>query len=170
MKIDPKDYIKLGYKVANVFLSKNPHLYYMKEDIESEAMVGICKAAKKWVDQGKIKFSTYCATEAQHQILDYLRNHENKWTRVAAVGLEDLTLESTEEGETISWEDVTEGIIIDTHDVINRCSEETRKYLELYNEGVSRHEMREAYKVSWRGLGKLKQSVRDELVEKLGLL
>lgn len=162
-RINPEDYIYLGYKVVNAFLQKNQHLYDIIDDLEGEAMLAIVEAAARWENKGSIAFSTYCAIEVHNAILKYLRDNENRYHRIVAVSLEDIVL--TPESET--WEDLVEGSIVDIENTIDSLSDESREYISLVNKGYGKRKIRRILKIGWKQFSELEQRVIDELKENI---
>lgn len=144
-KIDPNDYFLLGYRVAHVFLKRNPHLYHLREDIEQEAALAVIETALRFEDRGTIKFSTYCARQVQNAILKYLRDFENKYRFRS---LEELvTLES--EDDSMSWEELIPGVTLDIEQAIAKMPEDMKYFVKLKCEGKTRHQIREILGCSW---------------------
>lgn len=154
VKINPEDYMKLGYKVVHTFLKMNPHLYYLQEDLEQEGMLAVCEAAKRFVDRGKVKFSTFCAISVQNKILKFLRDNENKFRNIATCSVEELTLESE---DTIDWQDMIGGTAMDVEAYIRELPVDLRLYAKLMISGKTKHEIREELGCSWEHLEQLKE-------------
>jgi len=165
MTADPQDYIKLGYKVTHMFLTKNPHLYYIQEDLEQEALLAVCEAAKKFKDTGKVKFTTYCAKEAHNRILDFLRNSENKYRTLAPVSLEDLVTPESDDSDALSWEEMIGGTLVVPEDCIKRLPREGQLYISMVAQGLTKREIREAMGCSWEYLEELIECTISDLRE-----
>lgn len=72
--VDSADHIALARWVAARFLRRQPQFAYMAEDVQSEAMVGLVRAARTF-DAGRgAKFSTYATRCIYVWLMDWARN------------------------------------------------------------------------------------------------
>lgn len=160
--VDPSSYFKLGYKIVHVFLRKNPHLYYLKEDLEQEATLSVILSANKFEDRGKIRFSTYCGKEVYNAILKYLINNENKFRNLCPKSVEDLLSPESEEDKG-TWEDLIPGEIVDIEATLSRLPLDVQEFVYMFNKGKTTREIREELGCSWEQIESYKESLYQAL-------
>lgn len=124
---DPNDHIGLAYTTADMFLKKNPSLFYLREDLRQEAAEAMVKACACWRPKlSNCSLSTHIIKRCQYQLLDYLKYNEFRALRV--LKLEDVIdiKGSSNDEEIDNWEELVEGQVFDMVAALNRLEPELK--------------------------------------------
>jgi len=162
MYYNPNDYLRLGHKIVHAFLRRNPHLYYLTDDLLQEASLAIVLAAAKFEDRGKVKFSTYCGIEAHNAILKFLRDGENKFRNICPKSVEELVSPETE-GDSWSWEDTVSGEVVDIERTLMHLPVDVQMFIHKLNKGRTTRQAREELGCSWEQIEAYKDTISQAL-------
>lgn len=161
MSYKPEDYFGVVHKVVNSICTKNPEAYDIREDIVQEGMVALCEVCKSY-KPGPVDFPMYATVHVHNRIVNYLRRNENKFKQLDY--LEDLSTPESDDGESMSWEEVIGGSVIDTEQVLHGMPEHLREFFLL----SQTHTVQEAYAIlpiGWSKFYQWKQDLTDYLEE-----
>ena len=144
-KLNGAQYIDLAYSTAHAFIKKNPSLSYMREDLCSEAALGMLEGCNEWDPTlTEMKSTTYLVHRAQQQMLNYCTRNEFRYTRIHK--LEDVyEQEVSIDPDAESWEDLVPGQVLDMVAALSRLDPEIQEWAE----DLAVHGMRKCSRELW---------------------
>lgn len=164
---DPKDNIGLGYSVVNKLIQRNPSLRSIQEDLEGEAMVSLCECCKDYdpTRSDRMGFSTYTVHTIHNKLLNFVSRNEYRFGKLYP--LEDTVAEEDEEGNTLCWEEMVEGEVVDVEQTLSRMPHDLKDFFITTQSTTNVREARGELGISWSKFYLKKQQLKDFLKESI---